>query len=133
ALHPWIWDGASSLWRSGHFREAVEGAICTLNADTQNKLARRAVSEADLFKQGFSEQPAAAKNARLERMQDDGSKTFRSVQRGARSFDDWVFTSMRNPLIHETNQEMLEQQALKYLSVMSLLARCHDESELRST
>ncbi len=26
-LHPWGWGGASSLWQSGHFREAVEGAV----------------------------------------------------------------------------------------------------------
>ena len=36
-LHPWIWSGASSLWQSGHYREAVEGAIKKLNAETQNK------------------------------------------------------------------------------------------------
>lgn len=26
AMHRWVWDGARSLWRSGHFREAVTAA-----------------------------------------------------------------------------------------------------------
>ncbi len=127
-LHPWVWDGASSLWHSGHFREAVEGAIRKLNAEAQNKLGRRDVSETDLFNQAFSEQPAAAKNPRLHRMPDDGSKTFKSVQRGARMFAEGVFAGIRNPLAHEADQEMPEQQALEYLAALSVLARWVDES-----
>ncbi|MFD3471897.1 hypothetical protein ACFWWM_37305 [Streptomyces sp. NPDC058682] len=26
AMHPWVWEGARALWRSGHFREAVTAA-----------------------------------------------------------------------------------------------------------
>ena len=129
-LHPWIWGGASSLWNSGHYREAVEGAIRKLNAETQNKLGRRDVSETDLFNQAFSEQPSAARNPRLHRMLDDGSKTFKSVQRGARMFAEGVFAGIRNPLAHEADQEMPEQQALEYLASLSVLARWVDESTL---
>lgn len=129
-LHPWIWHGASSLWQSGHFREAVEGAIRKLNAETQNKLGRRDVGETDLFNQAFSEQPAAAKNPRLHRMPDDSSKTFKSVQRGARMFAEGVFAGIRNPLAHEAEQEMPEQQAMEYLAALSVLARWVDESTL---
>lgn len=129
-LHPWIWGGASSLWQSSHYREAVEGAIKKLNAETQNKLGRRDVSEADLFNQAFSEQPAVTKNPRLHRMPDDGSKTFKSVQRGARTFAEGVFAGIRNPLAHEADREMPEQQALEYLAALSVLARWVDESTL---
>ena len=129
-LHPWIWSGASSLWHSGHYREAVEGAIRKLNAETQNKLGRRDVSETDLFNQAFSEQSAAAKNPRLHRMPDDGSKTFKSVQRGVRMFAEGVFAGIRNPLAHEVDQEMPEQQALEYMAALSVLARWVDESTL---
>lgn len=131
-FHPWIWDGASSLWRSGHFREAIEGAIRKLNAETQNKVGRRDLSETDLFNQAFSEQPAAANNPRLYRMPNDDSKTFKSVQRGARMFAEGVFAGIRNPLAHEAEQEMPEQQALEYLAALSVLARWVDESVLRS-
>lgn len=129
-LHPWVWGGASSLWQSRHFREAVEGAIRKLNAETQNKLGRRDVGGTDLFNQAFSEQPATAKNPRLHRMPDDGSKTFKSVQRGARMFAEGVFAGIRNPLAHEADQEMPEQQALEYLAALSVLARWVDESTL---
>lgn len=131
-LHPWVWDGASSLWHSGHFREAVEGAIRKLNAETQNKLGRRDVSETDLFNQAFSEQPPSANNPRLYRMPDDGSKTFKSVQRGARMFAEGVFAGIRNPLAHEAEQEMPEQLALEYLAALSVLARWVHESDLRN-
>lgn len=131
-LHPWIWDGASSLWRSGHFREAVEGAIRKLNAETQNKLGRRDVSETDLFNQAFSEQAPSPKNPRLHRMPDDDSKTFKSVQRGARVFAEGVFAGIRNPLAHEADQEMPEQQALEYLAALSVLARWVDGSTLET-
>lgn len=129
-LHPWVWEGARSLWQSSHYREAVEGAIRKLNAETQNKLGRRDVSEDDLFKQAYSEQAPALNNSRLHRMKDDGSKTFKSVQRGARAFAEGVFAGIRNPLAHESDQEMPEQQALEYLAALSVLARWVDESTL---
>lgn len=129
-FHPWIWGGAASLWQSSHFREAVEGAIRKLNAETQNKLARRDVSETDLFNQAFSEQAPATGKPRLYRMKNDGSHTFKSVQRGARMFAEGVFAGIRNPLAHEADQEMPEQQALEYLAALSVLARWVDESTL---
>ncbi|MCT1790095.1 TIGR02391 family protein [Dermabacter hominis] len=129
-LHPWVWDGASSLWQSGHFREAVEGAIRKLNAETQNKLGRRDVSETDLFNQAFSEQAPAAGKPRLYRMKNDGSSTSKSVQRGARTFAEGAFAGIRNPLAHEADQEMPEQEALEYLAALSVLARWVDESTL---
>ena len=127
-LHPWVWSGAQSLWRSGHYRSAVEDAAKKLNAETQNKLGRRDVSETDLFNQAFSEQGPAAGKPRLYRMKNDGSSTVKSVQRGARTFAEGVFAGIRNPLAHEADQEMPEQQALEYLAALSVLARWVDES-----
>ena len=128
-LHPWIWSGASSLWQSGHYREAVEGAIKKLNAETQNKVGRRDVSEADLFKQAFSMDDAKPGKARLRRMKDDGSDTYKSVQRGAMTFAEGVFAGIRNPLTHESDQELSEQEALEYLAALSVLARWVDQSQ----
>lgn len=131
-FHSWIWLGASSLWHSGHYREAVEGAIRKLNAETQNKLGRRDLSEDDLFKQAFSEQPPAPNSPRLHRMKDDNSKTFKSAQRGARSLAEGVFAGIRNPLAHESEVDMPEQQVLEYLAALSVLARWVDESSLET-
>ena len=129
-LHPWIWSGAKSLWHSGHFREAVEGAIKKLNAETQNKVGRRDVSETDLFKQAFSMDSAAKGKGRLRRMASDGSDTYKSVQRGAMAFAEGVFAGIRNPLSHEADQEISEQEALEYLAALSVLARWVDQSEV---
>ncbi|PZS17611.1 MAG: restriction endonuclease [Pseudonocardiales bacterium] len=122
-LHPWIWSGASSLWHSGHYREAVESAIRKLNAETQNKVGRRDVSETDLFKQAFSMDEPKAGKSRLRRMKDDGSETYKSVQRGVMTFAEGVFAGIRNPLSHEAEHELSEQEALEYLAALSVLAR----------
>ena len=130
SLHPWIWDGARSLWQSGHHREAVEGAVRKLNAETQNKLGRQVLGEVDLFKQAFSLDPADAGKPRLRRVPSDESKTYRSVQRGAIAFAEGIFAGIRNPLAHEANLDMSEQEALEYLAALSVLARWVDDSEL---
>jgi hypothetical protein len=132
-LHPWVWSGAKSLWQSGHFREAVEGAIRKLNAETQNKVGRRDVSETNLFKHAFSLDEPKAGNARLRRMKDDGSDTYRSVQRGAMNLAEGVFAGIRNPLSHEADQELSEQEALEYLAALSVLARWVDAAAVVRT
>lgn len=129
-LHPWIWSGAKSLWRSGHYREAVEGAIKKLNAETQNKVGRRDLSETKLFQESFSADEPKAGKARLRRMKDDGSDTYKSVQRGAMALAEGVFAGIRNPLSHEADQELSEQEALEYLAMLSVLARWVEASEI---
>lgn len=131
-LHPWIWEGARSLWQSGHYREAVGGAIRKLNAETQNKVGRRDVSETDLFKQAFSMDEPKPGKARLRRMKDDSSDTYKSVQRGAMSLAEGIFAGIRNPLSHEVDQELSEQEALEYLAALSVLARWVDLSDVEA-
>ncbi|WP_435278319.1 TIGR02391 family protein [Rhodococcus yananensis] len=131
-LHPWIWEGAKSLWQSGHYREAVGGAIRKLNAETQNKVDRRDVSETDLFKQSFSMDEPKVGKSRLRRMKDDGSDTYKSVQRGAMALAEGVFAGIRNPLSHEVDQELSDQEALEYLAALSVLARWVDQSDVEA-
>ncbi|WP_087013989.1 TIGR02391 family protein [Leucobacter sp. 7(1)] len=127
-LHPWIWIGAKSLWQSAHYREAVEGSIKKLNAEAQNKVGRRDLSETKLFQESFSPADAKTNKARLRRMRPEDSDTYRSVQRGAMAFAEGVFAGIRNPLSHEADQELSEQVALEYLAALSVLARWVDES-----
>lgn len=75
-LHPWIWSGARSLWQSGHFVQAVRDAVTKLNAEAQNKVGRRDVSETDLFKQSFSLDEAKAGKLRLRRLAPEDSDTY---------------------------------------------------------
>jgi len=96
----------------------------------QNKVGRRDLSETDLFKQSFSLDDPKPGNARLRRMKDDGSDTYRSVQRGAMNLAEGVFAGIRNPLSHEADQELSEQEALEYLAALSVLARWIDASDV---
>jgi hypothetical protein len=131
-LHPWVWSGARSLWQSAHFRSAVEDAAKKVNAETQNKVGRRDVSETDLFKQAFSLDAASPGRARLRRMAPDGSDTYKSVQRGAMALAEGIFAGIRNPFGHEAPQEVDQQVGLEYLAALSVLARWVDESSVES-
>lgn len=127
-LHPWVWSGAASLWQSGHYRSAVEDAAKKVNAETQNKVGRRDVSETKLFQEAFSlDRPAEGKK-RLRRMTPDSSETYKSVQRGAMALAEGIYAGIRNPFNHEDPKDIDEQVALEYLAVLSVLARWVDES-----
>lgn len=127
-LHPWVWNGASSLWQSGHYRSAVEDAAKKVNAETQNKVGRRDVSETALFQEAFSMNAPTAGKQRLRRMISDGSDTYRSVQRGAMALAEGIYAGIRNPFNHEDPKDIDEQVALEYLAVLSVLARWVDEA-----
>ncbi len=132
-LHPWVWNGAASLWRSSHYRSAVEDAAKKVNAEAQNKVGRRDVSETKLFQEAFSEKPAEAGKTRLRRMKDDGSDTYKSVQRGAMALAEGIYAGIRNPFNHEDPRDIEEQIALEYLAALSVLARWVDESEVETS
>jgi hypothetical protein len=127
-LHPWVWSGAASLWRSSHYRSAVEDAAKKVNAETQNKVGRREVSETRLFQEAFSLSAATPGKARLRRMPPDDSETYKSVQRGAMALAEGIYAGIRNPFGHEEPQDIDEQVALEYLAALSVLARWVDES-----
>lgn len=129
-LHPWVWEGARSLWQSGHYRSAVEDAAKKLNAETQNKVGRRDLSETDLFKQAFTIEAAVAGKARLRRRSPDGSDTYKSEQRGAMALAEGIYAGIRNPFNHEDPTDIGEQTALEYLAALSVLARWVDEAQV---
>lgn len=121
-LHPWIWEGARSLWQSGHFAEAVAAAAKKLNAETQNRVGTRDLSETQLFNDAFSDSNPAVGHSRLRLPEDDDGRTAMSVRRGIRAFADGCFSAIRNPLAHE-NSEFTETEALERLAALSVLAR----------
>lgn len=131
-LHPWVWSGAASLWQSGHFRSAVEDAAKKVNAETQNKLGRRDVSETKLFQEAFSVDLPVVGKPRLRRRKPDASDTYKSVQRGAMALAEGIFAGIRNPFNHEDPRDIDEQVALEYLAALSVLARWVDEATLES-
>jgi hypothetical protein len=128
ALHPWIWEGARSLWQSGHVREAVRAASVKLNAELQNKLGRRDLSEQALFQEAFSADDPQPGRSRLRLSRDDGGRTARSVRRGIVALAEGCYAAVRNPVSHDEGTELDEQVALEQLAAFSLLARWVDDA-----
>lgn len=132
AMHPWAWEGARSLWQSGHYGEAVRAAATKVNAELQNKVGRRDVSEEGLVKQAFSDDEPKPGSPRLRLPGDDGGKTSLSLRRGIRSLGEVCFAALRNPASHDPIGDTDEQFALEQLATISLLARWIDDAELKS-
>lgn len=130
-FHPWAWDSAKSLWQSGHFREAVRAAAVKINAETQNKLDRRDLSEAALIQFALSNDAPTPGKARLRPAGDDGGKTAYSLRRGIAAYAEGCFAAIRNPLSHDEG-DLLEQEALEQLAALSVLARWIDGSTVAS-
>ena len=122
-LHPWVWEGARSLWQSGHLREAVVAAAIKVNAETQNKLGVRDLAEAGLFQMAFSKDPPADGRPQLKLPDDDGGKTALSMRRGVMAFAEGCYAALRNPPSHDPQDELSEQEALEQLASFSVLAR----------
>ena len=123
ALHPWVWEGARSLWASGHHAEAVAAAARKLNAETQNKVGRRDISETNLFNQAFNDEDPAPGKARLRLAGDDGGRTAKSLRRGVRAFAEGCYAALRNPAAHDVVEDLPEHEALEQLAAVSVLAR----------
>lgn len=132
-LHPWVWEAARSLWQSKHYRQAVSAAAIKLNAETQNKVNRRDVSEMNLFNSVFSLDPPKPGQPRLRVSLDDGGDTYKSVHRGVRAFAEGCYAAIRNPAARTVLDELEEHVALEQLATFSVLARWIDDSTVEST
>ncbi|TFC06697.1 restriction endonuclease [Cryobacterium sp. MDB2-33-2] len=128
-FHPWAWEGARSLWQSGHYREAVRSATVKINAELQNKVGIRSTSETALFQLVFSNDPARGTTLRLRPAGDDGGKTSLSVRRGIVALAEACYGAIRNPASHDEG-ETAEQVALEQLATLSVLARAVDEATI---
>ncbi|WP_370413863.1 TIGR02391 family protein [Streptomyces fradiae] len=129
-FHPWVWGSVQGLWSSGYFREAVGVAAKAINAQAQAKLGRKDLSEAKLLSDAFSVKPPASGQPRLRLGPDDGSDTFRSRHDGAGSFARGVYSAIRNPIAHELDHELEENEALEQLAAFSILARWIDDADM---
>jgi hypothetical protein len=131
-LHPWIWEGAKSLWQSGHYGEAVMAAARKLNAETQNKLGRRDLGETKLFQEAFSTNPPDGGKRRLRLALADGSAGFKDRQAGAMQLAGGLYTGLRNIGSHEVTDELPEHEALEQLAAFSVLARMVERASVET-
>lgn len=131
-LHPWAWENGRSYWNTGHYHQAVMQAAIRINAETQAKLGRMDVSESALFNEAFSLNPPKSDSSRLRLVEDDGSKTYENLHRGARAFAEGLYAAIRNPGMH-TPEKIAggeEQLCLEQLAAFSLLARWVDQADV---
>lgn len=129
-LHPWAWENGRSYWNTAHYHQAVMQAAIRINAETQAKVGRMDISETDLFNQAFSLSMPTPEAPRLRLMQNDGSKTYENVHRGARALAEGLYTAIRNPGMHAPTVGSEEQLALEQLAAFSILARWVDQAEV---
>ena len=133
-MHPDVWDAAKSLWRNGHFGEAVLAAAKAVNAKLQAKVGRRDLSETKLAQECFSLNAPKPGAPRLRLMKNDGSDIYTSMHAGAIAFGQGCFTGIRNVLAHEYGPQAdpPEDVALHYLAAFSILARWIDQATVES-
>ncbi|OZF42697.1 TIGR02391 family protein [Rhodococcus sp. 14-2470-1a] len=127
-LHPWAWDNGKSFWNTGHFHQAVMQAAIRINAETQSKLGRMDISETALFNEAFSLSDPKPGASRLRLMENDSSKTYENLHRGARALAEGLYAAIRNPGMHSPSDGGQEQLALEQLAAFSLLARWIDQA-----
>jgi Protein of unknown function (Hypoth_ymh) len=114
------------------YTRTMEDAAKKVNAETQNKLGRRDLSETKLFQEAFSSEPPQTGRPRLRRRTADDSDTYKSVQRGAMALAEGIFAGIRNPFNHEEPADIDEHVAFEYLAALSLLTRWVDAAALDS-
>lgn len=133
-LHLCAWENGRSYWNTGQYRQAVMQAAIRINAETQAKLGRMAVSETALFNEAFSRSAPKEDAARLRLTQDDGSKTCENLHRGARAFAEGLYAAIRNPGMHTPEEAAggQEQLCLEQLAAFSLLARWVEKADVET-
>lgn len=129
ALHPTIWDSASKRWDAGHYSDAVQRAATFLNADIQDKLARRDISDVALMQEAFSLSAPAESKPRLRWPGADDDLTVKAMRVGILNFAQGVFSAIRNPATHST-ADMGRQEGLEQLAALSMLARWVDRCKV---
>jgi uncharacterized protein (TIGR02391 family) len=126
-LHTWVWEAARPMWEAGSQSTAVLHATQAINARLQQKLGRFDISDASLCTEAFSTDPPKEGRSRLRFSGDRTSETWKSLQVGAGFFGRGCFQTIRNPLAHDHQYHLRQQDALEMLAALSLLARLIDE------
>jgi uncharacterized protein (TIGR02391 family) len=115
------------MWEANSYSMAVLHAAQSINVRLQQKIGRTDTSDANLCGEAFSIDGPKVGRSRLRFDGDRTSETWRSLQEGAGFFGRGCFRAMRNPVAHNHQYPITQQEALEQLSALSLLARWIDE------
>jgi hypothetical protein len=131
SLHPLIWDAASKRWESDHFVDAVQRAATALSGVVKDRTGRYELGDNDLMSQAFSLAPPQEGKPRLRWPGNDSDLTVRAMRQGILNMAQGVYSAIRNPAAHTTN-ELPKQEALEQLATLSVLARWIEGCEIVS-
>jgi uncharacterized protein (TIGR02391 family) len=120
-LHPEIDRAVSSLFRSGHYANAIEDGCKALDALVKMRSGRYDLSGTELMNTVFS-----VKNPIL-RFNDGETESDKSEQQGMMHLYAGVMLAFRNPRAHEIIEDDPEK-ALEVLSFISFLAKVLDKA-----
>ena len=121
-LHPEIERAAGTLYRDGHYANAVEDACKALNAFVKLRSGRDDLDGTALMQQVFGG------NAPTLRFNDLADDSDRSEQQGFMHLFAGAMLGFRNPRAHKIIQDRPER-ALEYIALISLLAKLVDEAD----
>lgn len=129
ALHSLVWDAASKRWDSGHYSDAVQRAATALSGLVKDRTGRYELGDNDLMAQAFSLAAPQENKPRLRWPGNDDDLTVRAMRQGILNMAQGVFSAIRNPATHSTD-ELPRQEALEQLATLSVLARWVERCEL---
>ncbi|SRR6266576_3133887 len=127
-FHPYVWNAASAIWDTGHYRVAVQQAAGSLSAHIAHK-AESSLSERKLVQEVFKPDPPSANQMRLHFPGDRTTDTWRSRQQGLHLIAQGAFAGIRNVATH-VDEDWTEQVALENLAILSVVARWTDETKV---
>lgn len=125
-LHPWVWGPAAPLWAADARQDAVLSAARTVNRRLQQKLGRHDIGEYNLAMQAFDLKEPEVGKPRLRCPGDQTTPTWKARQEGAKYVTAGAFLAIRNTAAHEDSTDWSKQEALEYLTTLSVVARWID-------
>jgi uncharacterized protein Ymh len=131
-LHEWVWAAARPMWEAGSYSTAVLWAAQSINTRLQQKLNRQEISDATLCGEAFSTDEPKPGRPRLRFDGDRTSETWKSLQEGAGFLGRGCFRAMRNPVAHNHQHPVNQQEALEELAALSRLARWIDQCKVET-
>lgn len=126
-LHPMIWGSASQTWDTGVYRVAVEQAALSLATHIKSRSMSK-LTDRKLMQEVFAPDLPKPGNVRLHFPGERDSDTWRSRQGGLHQMSQGAYLGIRNLAAHE-DAEWLENEAIEYLAVLSVIARWAEQTK----
>ena len=123
-LHSLIVKSSESLFKSGHYAQAIFEAFKAVNNYVKQKSGRNDINGKDLMAKVFN------KDRPVLKLNDLGTPSEKDEQEGFMLLFMGAMVGIRNPKAHETVVQKDPYRTLEYLAFASLLAKRADEAKI---